>query len=900
MAVLVDGPLRATGLLALTVLIAPDARAAPELVADLDAGPPALRALPRPVAAAGDGQLWLHTPDGWPRPQLWHVSRAGARRVHTVSEGVDALPSREDLGAEALLRLVGPRFGDPEFLVVSDGTVLGTHRLRAVGLSGIARHDGRLYILENSSGANTARARLSELDPRTRARRPLFEDEGARPAGGPWSVLGRLYFVTERREGKRLFEWTIAGAVPVVDIGTTVLSPERGARAPDGAWLFPANSFAEGLEPWRWDADGPRLAADLVPGRSPGLRPFPFLSTRTGVLLTGAPSLYVSDGAQTRALEGSEDLRILGVADDIAYGADDMGRIRPLTAPVGAPTHRFEGPFVWWRGAAWGLDLAAQAFVRVDPRTGASTVVQDGLLDHLPVPDERLAALYALGPSEDGVAFTGWTEDGTRFDAGAIPRARSGSSWPSRVLPFGADVALLDAPSGAPQIWRWSADAGAEVLEPNGPAEPDGLIAAAGGLLYNHGRQIRFRAPGEAGPRILIPDLDAFQRWLTPWGDRALIYALQDGLAWSVWESDGTPDGTQPLATPEGRLRSSDVVGDELHIVLEQPEHFETWRRAPDGDWRDRAVLPFASNPSFVTVVDEVRVGVWFTRSQERDSLLLAPIDGPAPADTRGRVDWAGDSSDLRTVVSGHRMLILGERGWATYDVHTGRTRFEPAAFEAPRPIALVDGAWLFSAETEEAGRELWRFDPEAGPSLLADLLPGPASGAPGRGAEIDGFVVFSAQHVDFGRETWVTDGTAEGTRLLFDLAPGDLDGIPPEADETAFEGGYFAVADHVYFAGWTPEHGVEPFRFPRADLGRPGPPGTNPTDPTNPTGPTDESGESGVDAPGLASDDGCGCRSTPSSDPAQAALLLLWGLAGGLRAVRRVRLGRARSRSAR
>jgi ELWxxDGT repeat protein len=112
--------------------------------------------------------------------------------------------------------------------------------------------------------------------------------------------------------------------------------------------------------------------------------------------------------------------------------------------------------------------------------------------------------------------------------------------------------------------------------------------------------------------------------------------------------------------------------------------------------------------------------------------------------------------------------------------------------------LALGDGRALFSADDNEAGRELWITDgTAAGTLLLADIWAGGGSGNPGSGSYSssyqpgryyppyppyflgspggeavlsEGRAVFSATDPERGTELWVTDGTAEGTRLVRDI----------------------------------------------------------------------------------------------------------------------------------
>lgn len=78
-------------------------------------------------------------------------------------------------------------------------------------------------------------------------------------------------------------------------------------------------------------------------------------------------------------------------------------------------------------------------------------------------------------------------------------------------------------------------------------------------------------------------------------------------------------------------------------------------------------------------------------------------------------------------------------------------------------------GGWLyFIAETPEAGRELWFWDPDSQqPRMVQDLLPGPATSAPNCPAFIRGFVLFCAADTG-GKKLWRTrPGETSATALI-------------------------------------------------------------------------------------------------------------------------------------
>ena len=109
---------------------------------------------------------------------------------------------------------------------------------------------------------------------------------------------------------------------------------------------------------------------------------------------------------------------------------------------------------------------------------------------------------------------------------------------------------------------------------------------------------------------------------------------------------------------------------------------------------------------------------------------------------------------------------------------------------------------FFFAANDGIHGDELWLTDGTAiGTRMVRDIAPGPAS------ADISGItafgnkVYFAATDNIHGRELWQSDGTESGTRLVADILPGPLGSAP--ADLTP-------ARDKLYFAAFDFEHGEE------------------------------------------------------------------------------------------
>jgi ELWxxDGT repeat protein len=225
--------------------------------------------------------------------------------------------------------------------------------------------------------------------------------------------------------------------------------------------------------------------------------------------------------------------------------------------------------------------------------------------------------------------------------------------------------------------------------------------------------------------------------------NRLYFVAVVGSESW-LWESDGTPGGTRPV-------RKQFSVGEPIPTS---------------------AAVPFAGG---VLQLEPAGQGAWLWRtagtSGERVSLgAVRPREG-AP--------FLGDWPGFELVTLGNQALMpgyhpdTGHQLWRSDGTPEGTgplTQVQGPAGSSPRGLGTLNGVVLFTAMTPTSACALWRTEgtPESTRVVREHVCP--TSTETG---VLDTRLVFFNQDAEHGTEPWVTDGTPEGTHLLFDSQPG-------------------------------------------------------------------------------------------------------------------------------
>ena len=269
-----------------------------------------------------------------------------------------------------------------------------------------------------------------------------------------------------------------------------------------------------------------------------------------------------------------------------------------------------------------------------------------------------------------------------------------------------------------------------------------------------------------------------------------LYFTSDTGGVAGLWSSDGTPGGTllvkslAPGPVPYPLV----AAGNTLYFFqadLLNGTNGRLWRS--DGTGAGTVPVKTVGNASeFYTAGDRLIFTVrnypdpavtWWSDGTEAGT-------GPVPAALLGQYGAAGGMLFLRRVTQEGRPRLYRTDGTEAGTVLLREFDAVPAKYAFPQGQMFdVGGRLLFVAPDAQRGWELWSSDGTAdGTKMVADIAPGRWGSFP-LGLVADGDVlIFSADDLTHGRELWRTDGTAAGTWMVEDIQPGRRGSDPYEA----------------------------------------------------------------------------------------------------------------------
>jgi ELWxxDGT repeat protein len=758
--------------------------------------------------------------------ELWSTdgTREGTRLVKDVAPGRAGSNIQTMIGAGGKVFFVGNDASFQRFLWVTDGTAAGTIALRQIGftpLRSLAAQGSRIFFLCStpeegeelwtSDGTLNGTRPLTQLAPAQPFSSPDdFEDPRLMPAGG------KVYFeADDGMHGRELWasDGTPAGTRRITDFDydrpfpSTEIAPfvaeVEGDRvvfvATDGVTLHKLWTTRGTAETLASLPDPCKGACRFLPSDFPRLFE---VGPRVLFVANDGPhgqELWATDGTAA----GTRMIRDLCPGTCSPFFISDFLPLPGMLVFTGSPTLSPRNfPEVWSSdGTAEGtVQLSHDRFSRVDDAVLAGRnlfLARGELWVSTDGSEPRLVTDIDRGePSSDPAGFTAFHER-VYFTAGDDFEREI---WQTDGTREGT-VQLTTEPDGG-------AFGSTPVTDP---------VAAGAYLFYvrNHnstGGEL-WRTDGTvAGTIPLVQESlqDRLARPPTAFQDKVYFFATAENLGHhELWRSDGTPAGTAKVLELADELypEALTAVGQDLYFTAER---FGTSR----GIWRldggtgvvaQVGEVPWFPNddPRFTRVGSRVfflaRNRLWVTDGTSAGTAPVLPEGGPPATDLAelgGKLYFRSFAKEL----------------WQSNGTAAGTVLVKlfpgplPIGYEAPRLLSAGGRLWL-SAHDGVHGIEPWVSDGTAeGTRLLRDVFPGGESSHPHDFAAAGGRVFFAALDALHGEELWQSDGTEAGTRLVQDIAPGLLSSAPARLT---------ALGDRLYFSATEESSGREPWTLP-------------------------------------------------------------------------------------
>jgi len=619
------------------------------------------------------------------------------------------------------------------------------------------------------------------------------------------------------------------GTGPLAEPGSMAADALPQALFVVGDQLYFAGLHADtGLELFVTDgtADGTRLVKDINSGDSSGLAYAdwePTLTPSEDVLYFVAndgengKELWVSDGSEEGTTMVADIMSGVGDSspnDMIWFDGDLFFSAR----------HESYGRELWASdGSEEGTRLVA------DIREGSSN---GGEPSSFAVYDDQLHFLAWTGRGDTDVYTTDGTELGTTIAIDFDWTEASGFLTDMFALD---DVLVMD-------VWTvnhverlatkpsWEDVESVYVMLDTEYANMGPPVLFDGSIWFDTSRLWRSDGTGDGTieatrPLVVRSNSDGYPQQFTHFDDQLWFIAEDTELGLEIFYTDGTEGNTAVLGDLAGHFGADDLTaGDEVMYFSQYDgsghQQATIWRTdgTYDGSRQVSEVVPDSSYsyPNYLTTVGDL---VYFSYQVYSKGTHLWVSDGTLDG-TRQVVDlYADHGDDVRIVGTfGEKVLFRADAGaglglWITEGTAETTVELIPG-LDGSTAMIEFDGSLLFGAEVDD-GMELWTSDgtPE-GTSQLPELFDGAGDGVYRLGA-ILGQSASATTHYFVGNdgihgnELWITDGTADGTRMVADIYEGE-DGSSPR--RMAFMDGilYFVANDGVHGSELWRSNGTE------------------------------------------------------------------------------------------
>jgi ELWxxDGT repeat protein len=723
------------------------------LFVDLNPGPNSTNPFFGPIL--GNRALFV-ADDGIAGRELWSTDGtvAGTHLVKDIAPG----------SASSSVAYFTPFNGVVYFSAASalwktDGTDAGTIKVADVFTRMLTTAAGKLYF----QGATTGNGYELWTSDGTDAGTHIVADirPGPMPSFDSWSATpfalvsgNRIVFAADDGvHGREL--WVSDGTAA----GTGLLREfkEGAAGAWDGSYFttavlngrayFEAEDAGHGREVWVTDGTdaGTKLFADLVPGANSS---YPWVFTVAGqnvYFLANIDSDYYSNallvtngiaaprrvGADQHVGVSSSFALLQGVGDKLYFaGIDELSGSEPWVtdgtdagtkmianiardkAPSSFPAGlTAAGNLLYFWAAENGND---RTFWRTDGTSSGTfelVVPRDNDRFNDPIVGGPLVFLW--NTYEGPEVMSNGTREGTESAQPFLQRF-GGKRFTELYTFDDALYATIDEDTfNRNALWKTTAERTAPAT-PLGVSGVYGLIDVAGQPVFHAGSGLWATDGTPAGTRAIVPEFGDGQVGAQLVNAAGTVYYLWEPRNESpvLWKSDGTFDGTVPVAS---------IAMDSLY-----------------------SVRMTASGQRVFLLTNKA---LWVSDGTQAGTVELAKVDDPY-----------GDAEEPIAVGNGIVFTERAGNGWGlwTSDGTTAGTKLLRTFSYTQPKLTNIDGKVWFQGYDAEHGFEIWTTDgTDAGTKLWIDLEPGTGSSSPYEFTKVGNTLYFTAYTDNTGTELW-------------------------------------------------------------------------------------------------------------------------------------------------